>query len=644
MTDTYFEEDITSHLIRMGKHANPNIRAGIAVALGRIGSSEAVDMLLEMLNDPVYQVHRNAARAIGMLGVSGVGTVLAVLQESTDLTTRRRLADSIGFIRDPDAVEILSAALNYLEPPAQYGVIDALGEIGDEQAVPALVQSSRSDDPITRLKSAQALLNIRAPEALHALAALLDESDPRLRVPAIEGLGRIGSEAAVLSLLSLLNDEDETVSYATADALREIHTPEALDVFLTTINSPSSWVQKTIAEVLGNYPEARVVERLMALLTEQGDLETRLSAAQSLTRIGDERGKAMILRTLNAPNVMTRQYAAIALGMTGDMRAVEPFLQTIRQRPIDPGTPRGRNMRRRMITAMTRIGAPVIEKMIDLLADKDSFVKLLAWDVLLEFSEAAVDPLILAMQVHRNREVRVEAVHLLGRIGDERAIEPLSDILRAPLMGPYPVVFLMRLFFDRSAPLRIAAAKALGRIGSQEGVSLLISAARFDPEKGVNEAAEIAIARIGSPTGLIRLSQGAATGLVHHALASGGIMLLIGAVTALISRVWGVADAAVLFGLMSGAVYGAVDGLEGRKRSAQGALLGAAAATVAAWLLSGVGSPWVVSASGFVFPVLGTMLGWDKVTPLQRMAGLFGGMVLGFAGAGLMLLILGTIN
>ena len=644
MTTIFPDEELAEQLLGLVGHSNPNVRAGAAIALGRLRAVDAVEPLVEMLEDPVYRVHRNAARGIGLIGARAVGAVLATLQESPGSTLRQRLADSLGFIRDPEAVEILAAAVNYLDPPVRYGAMDALAEIGDARAAPALLQAARSEDAMSRLKAAQALQKIDAPEAMHAYAGLLDQADSRLRVPAIQGLGEIGGEQAVLSLLSFLDDEDLAVAEAAAAALREIRAPEALDIFLTTINSPSTWVQKTIADVLGNYPESRVVDRLMGLLSEQGDLETRLTAAKSLALIGDTRGTAMILRTLNAPNVEIRQAASIALGLTGDARAIEPFIQSIRQKTIDPGTPRGRYMRRRMIQAMTATGEAVVDPMIGLLNDRDTFVSRFAWDVLDNLGTVAVEPLIVALTFHRDLEIRIEAAHLLGRIGDERAVEPLSNILRRVLVGPYPIVFLGRLFYDRRARLRAAAAASLGKFGSMEGASLLISAARYDPDQTVNQTAESALARLGSPAGIVRLAQTDVTGFVNHVMASASAMVLVGMLAALVSRLWGVADSSLLAGLGAGAVFGLVDGLEGRKRPAQGAIVGGLLAALFAWPQAGFREAWVISLAGFGFPALGALLGWDRVPLILRIAGLFVGMVSGFAGAGVLLLILGTIS
>lgn len=644
MTISYPDEELVEQLLTLIGHSNPNVRAGAAIALGRLRAVNAVETLVEMLNDPVYRVHRSAARAIGLIGSRAVGVVLATLQENPGATLRQRLADSLGFIRDPEAVEILAAAVNYLVPPARYGALDALSAIGHAAAIPALLQAVRSEDPLSRLKAAQALQKINAPEAIHAFAGLLDQADVRLRIPAIQGIGEIGGEQAVLSLLSFLDDEDENVAQATAAALCEIDSPEALEIFLTTINSASTWVQKSIADLLSNYREDRVVERLMALLAEQGDLETRLTAAKSLALIGDARGTAMILRTLNAPNIEIRQSASIALGLTGDARAINPFVQSIRQKTIDPGTPRGRYLRRRMIQSMTAIGAEAVEPMIELLVDKDAFVSRLAWDVLERMGETAVEPLIVAMKYHRNQQVRTNAAHLLGRIGDARAAEPLSDILRKVLIGPYPIVFLGRLFYDPGSMLRAAAANSLGKISSPDGASLLISAARYDPDHAVNQAAELALARLGSPTGIVRLAQADVTGFVNHVMASSAVITVLGVIAALVSRLWGIPDAALLAGLGAGAGFGYVDGLEGHKRPAQGALVGGLVAVLLAWLLAGVREPWMISTAGVIFPVVGSFLGWDRKPLVLRLAGLFGGIVLGFAGAGVLLLILGTIG
>ena len=604
----------------------------------------AADALTAALQDPVYLVRRNAAAGLGMLGAPVVGLLLAQVQDGGTGDLQGRLADALASLRDPEAVDVLAAALNYLEPPARYGAAEALGAIRNPEAVPALVQTLTSNDPISRQKTAQALLEIGSPEALNALTILLADPDPRLRELAARSLGRVGDEPAVLSLLTGLEDAEETVRQATEAALAGIRAPGLEQILLTALNDSSAFSQRAVAHSLGNYPDEAVVERLLELMNEEGDLRTRLMAAQSLARVGDERGTAMILRTLNAPNRETRRLAAIALGMTGDPRAVEPLIESARGGGFDTATQEGRGQRRRMFQAMGIVGEVMVAPLIELLASGDPGIAGFAADALVQMGREAVGPLADALGSHPELKVRVLAARLLGRLGDREAVEPLSQVLRETLTGPYPLVFLLRLVSDATAPVRAAAAAAIGELGGMDGAGLLLSSARYDPSPEVNAAAEAALARTGSPAAIVRLAQPDVSGFLNRALAAGLALLLVGFLAGAATRAWGLPDAILLTGLAAAAALGLADGLEGRRQPVRLALFGSLAGVAAAWLGRTAGLPgWGASLLAAALPAAGALSGWSRAVPMQRLAGLFGGVVLGFIGAGAAGLILGTI-
>jgi hypothetical protein len=241
--------------------------------------------------------------------------------------------------------------------------------------------------------------------------------------------------------------------------------------------------------------------------------------------------------------------------------------------------------------------------------------------------------------------VRVAAAKLLGRLGDPEAVEPLMQVLRGTLLGPYPLVFFLRLISDRSSSLRAAAASALGEIGSLDGAALLLSSSRYDPSPEVNTAAEAALARIGAPAVIVRLAQPDVTGYINRALASGLSLLLAGGLAGTAARLWGNADTGLLAGLAAAGVLGLADGLDGRRRTIRLGLAGCLVGGAAAWLIALAGLPaWAASGAAAVLPAAAALAGWSRAEPAQRLAGLFGGLVLGFIGAGAGGLILGTIG
>lgn len=631
--------DLSGQLISALQHPSPEVRAGAAIALGRLGHSEAVEALIETLADPSRLVHRGAARGLALLGTPAAGALLALIQDPPFEKAAERAAGALGQIRDPAAAGILTAALQYPEPLAREAAISALGEIRHPAALPALAELALESESDLRHKAAAAVLAFDDPAFLHVPIALLNDPDPRLRQMAVAGLGEFGGEGALLPLLTMLSDPDEQVRWAAAAALHRLDEISDAEILLTALNTDSPWVQQAIMQALVRLSQPEVAEALHRVATEEGDLGSRLTAAQCLAILGDSRGIGMIRRTFNAPNVETRRLAAIALCKTGDPQPVEFLLSSISTSRVDLTTPRGRALRERALEALQSVGSPAVSQLILALGDSDTLRRQIAREALLRIGPEAVVELAETVLVYPDVGVRVRAAALLARIGDRRGLEALVTVLRTALLGPFPIVFFTRLFWDRSAPVRRAAAQALGQMGHQDGAAVLLTAARYDPDAAVRTDAGRALARIGAPMVVARFAAPDVYVWVNRGLAASTALLLVGFLAAGVVIIFEASNLGLLAGLVTGAALGLSDAFTAGRRPFRLAFLGNAAAWLLAWAALYFRLPaWIFPVIAIGFPALGGLLGWTRTSLSRRMAGLFAGAVLGLV-AGLLALL-----
>jgi len=113
------------------------------------------------------------------------------------------------------------------------------------------------------------------------------------------------------------------------------------------------------------------------------------------------------------------------------------------------------------------------------------------WDRCATLGSIAIAPLLLVLQ-EQNNEARRAAAHVLGQIGDARAVEPLLALLvdkdpkvrqaaveaLGQIADPRAVETLETALQDRDGSIRLAAIKALGKIGGSRAVEVLIDALR----------------------------------------------------------------------------------------------------------------------------------------------------------------------
>ena len=554
-------------------HHDPAVRAAAAMTLGRIGDSRGVEPLIESFQDPVRQVGQRAAEALGRLGTPALGSVLAVIQESSDERDRNLGQVAVESVRDVSAVPLLTAALTYEEAEARRGAARALGQIGDIEAGFGLEAATRHEDPQTQRLAGQALGRLRTREAAQALTALINQDDWQIRATAVSALGQIGGPRTLIPILTMLSDPVWQVRRRAAQAVQLLRGPDIVPTLLTAIEDTNAWGRFHIIETLGEIGDPSALNLLEPTLDSEGDLQLRLSAAQALARMQHPRGKPLILRTLNAPNAQTRALAAIALGFSGDVRAVQHLVRFDTIIGPDPDTPEGAYRRERVQQALIRIGAPALPELITALASRAPIVRQTVGDALVEIGDPSVPALVQALSAAPARAQPV-MMDLLARIGSPAGAGPSLAILGAAVAGPTFLRLAFAAVSDPAVVLRRRAAASLARMRSAEHSLALLESSRFDIDEEVRAHAQDSLVRLGDPQATLRMAEANITGFSYWFLVSLTYLTLIGLmIGALISRA-GFSSAAPLAGLLIGASFGVVDGFSAQKLAIRGLLFG----------------------------------------------------------------------
>lgn len=248
--------------------------------------------------------------------------------------------------------------------------------------------------------------------------------------------------------------------------------------------SIDNWVlRRDAAEALGNIKDRQAVEPLVSALEDES-IGVRLSAVRALGKIGDPRAVKplfSILCTWDSDQKL-RSCAAEALEAIGD-QAIE-FLASLRRDA-------NRNVRYCAAQALAAIGGgfAVAEA-------AKSFSPMPPFRSATGNSQA-VEPLIAVLQ-DPDVDLRDFAARVLGLIGGERAVEPLSRVLKdcknsPPLLrraaadalsrigGPRAVRALTSHKEEFGSTVMPVIAKSLGRVGGRDVVDYLISLLELAP-------------------------------------------------------------------------------------------------------------------------------------------------------------------
>jgi HEAT repeat protein len=297
---------------------------------------------------------------------------------------------------------------------------------------------------------------------VNGLIEALDHEDIIIVKEAARALKYVGDERAVDALIQTLQFNDHESNFAiaitirgfSAEALGIIGDERAVIPLILTLDDESSEVRWKAAEALGNLGDGDAEEALILILENDPDADVRKYAAGSLGKIGGENSVESLIAALNDKEWPVRKNAVTSLGQIGDERALKPILKS--------------------------------------LEDEDTDVKRQSIHALEKMKKSAFKPLLKKLY-DVNWQNRAMAAEALGRIGDKRAVEPLSKALSNSRVR------------DENRYVRGKAAEALGRIGSAKAVPYL--------EKALNEKYIFVRKRAQEALDRIELSQE----LIHFA-------------------------------------------------------------------------------------------------------------------------------
>ncbi|MFP5379670.1 MAG: HEAT repeat domain-containing protein, partial [Vicinamibacteria bacterium] len=301
----------------------------------------------------------------------------------------------------------------------------------------------------------------------------LPEAELPPPVPPVPGQ-RVVIAAPPPDILSLLTDGEAQVRRRAALAAGRVGLPEAIGPLTAVLtDDPEPEIRLIAAFAMGLIGDASAAEPLLAAL-EDPDPRVEARAAEALGLIGHRDAAAAIAARVRArvdagalasvqpddlawpqaPEVEVVRLGAYALVRLGDYDALTRALLDAGGRPVSQWWP--------VAYAFQRIGSPdAVPVLLDLLASEGQLTRSFAARGLGASGDTrAVAPLVAIVEdAQAPQAVRVQAVRGLAALGAAEAGPAVARLLTTR---------------DTSSALRLEATAALGRVGGDIAVDLLI--------------------------------------------------------------------------------------------------------------------------------------------------------------------------
>lgn len=301
------------------------------------------------------------------------------------------------------------------------------------------------------------------PNVPEQIARSLTNGEVTERRLAAQRLGELPPETAMKLIQQAMGDADVEVRLRVAQAAINLRMPKAGDMVIGWLGEGEARLRLAACDVIRAAPTDRSVVALGRVLGDPDPL-VRLAAAAAMGSAGLADAVSPLLGHLDDPSLEVRAEVARALGRIGDGRAVVPLIGKVQDSASE----------------VRRAVARALGELADLRASS---------------------ALMLALQ-DSSQEVRIEAVTALGKLRSDEATLPIAPLLEG---GDAAEGSPLGSFGARSASgagaseVRAAALRALGRIGSESAVKILVAALAKDDPSAQRSPVREALVTAGKP-------------------------------------------------------------------------------------------------------------------------------------------------
>jgi cyclophilin family peptidyl-prolyl cis-trans isomerase/HEAT repeat protein len=462
--------------LRQGLQAEtPSVRAQAALAAGRIGDPQAVELLVAALADSSTTVRAAAAFALGLLkDPAAIEPLLRLVRASAPALQGAPEAEAssalarIGGEGGAQAIRqvIEGAPLGQEVPASVSAALLEAWRLGARAPMQQLLAYVDNPDPGIRWRATYSLARLRSAEAQPVLMRALNDQSADVRAAATRGLSadladssRLGRAAVAARLRPLVADPDVEVRINALRALasfRRDSTLVAAPIGALADANPEVVVQaETTLGALGGSTAVAALRRQLGSPT----FAMRRQAIIGLAEADSAIGTASALSVVADPDWRWRRVAAEALGVSRNRRELEVVV-------ADPDA----RVAARALESLREIVPPgdsaLANRARALLTSPDPVVRSVAADILAEAPQVDdVDRLVTAYQRAAGDpfdDARLSAVGALAAIAKASAAGRLRVINQFVTATPRPEDYLVRRLAAERIP---EAAEAWGPNG-----------------------------------------------------------------------------------------------------------------------------------------------------------------------------------
>lgn len=240
-----------------------------------------------------------------------------------------QLAEKTFNSQDSELLQKMVEALADKRGMIRLGFVEAFGQIG-KPITPFLLEAlANHPNPVVRRSAGKGLAKIQEPHSIPTLInALLNDEDIVVKSSSAGALAKMGA-LAVKPLLEIMEGDYPSISKGQASWALGFIGEEGIEELLLAYQSDNRDVRVGVVGALGRITESRWdkgLEKVFFSALEDQDIEVRLEAIATLSRIPPSLALAKLIPLLDESNLELSKAAFLALGKLGEEEAL-PYLE-----------------------------------------------------------------------------------------------------------------------------------------------------------------------------------------------------------------------------------------------------------------------------------------------------------------------------
>ena len=485
-------------LSKMKQGASGKLETGIIQALGDVGGTDSINMILSLLVtkpgkkiDP--ELEKTAIAALSAVTRKDIRnrkvyTVLSSYLSNPDKTLRILAIQGIAHFKSTSAVRLLLPLLKTEKTEdVKIELVKSLSKTNSTNAVPAitaLLKDPHSSDDLKEAVISSLGENSHGANAVLSIVNYLGSKSKTLRETTAHTLAELYKQksTAVTGALSrsMTTHKDEPFLKEASALLAKLADPVTTVTITNLLKMPFPSVKKNATWALYRIrPEKnlQVVTALQQLVTSETEsTEVRINAVRALGAMRYDPPRSDVWKTLTAPlklqdvkYTMLKLYSVEALGKLGTVneQVISNLVSVITRE-------KNKTIRIAAVNALKSMNGlnSSVEKVLagTFKRSKDTLLRLTILEVLSDmdsFETAVLAPVLLSK--NENTDVKFRVIYALARIGDEKSLSVLLDETSDTTVSSYSIgvledadretlqSLLIRRMKTETNPVRLAA-------------------------------------------------------------------------------------------------------------------------------------------------------------------------------------------